>query len=195
MSSKKIFLLGSGGHAGILYDTLKLNGTSIYGVIDSKINNENLKKYNLISEEKFINEVKPNDCLLINAIGNNGNSIIRKKLNELFKLKGYKFKSVIHPSAIISPNAKIADDIQIMPGVIINSGVKIEENCIINTGAIIEHDCKIGRGCNIAPGAILCGNVTLENYVFIGANATIIQNQTISKNTLIKSSSLVVGKK
>jgi sugar O-acyltransferase (sialic acid O-acetyltransferase NeuD family) len=194
MSKKKLFIIGSGGHAGVIEDILNLNKISITGIIDDKITNNKLNKYKFYRQSDFLKKFNPDSCLLLNGIGNIHNSSKRKDVRELFHKSGYKFTSAIHPSSIISKNSKIASDAQIMAGAILNNGVIINENCIINTGVIIEHDCKIGSGCHIAPGAILCGGVKLENDVFIGANSTIIQNQTITESSFIKASSLIIGK-
>ena len=190
MSKKKLFIIGSGGHAGVIEDILNLNKISITGIIDDKITNNKLNKYKFYRQSDFLKKFNPDSCLLLNGIGNIHNSSKRKDVRDPL-IKEIRGKGLM--LALIVENSKIASDVT-MAGAILNNGVIINENCIINTGVIIEHDCKIGSGCHIAPGAILCGGVKLENDVFIGANSTIIQNQTITESSFIKASSLIIGK-
>ena len=59
----------------------------------------------------------------------------------------------IHPTAIISPEAILADDVEVGPYV------------------VIEGPVRIGAGCVLRPRAQLCGPLTLgrQNIVFSGA--------------------------
>jgi len=95
--------------------------------------------------------------------------------------------------AYISGNVKIGKGVKIYPQVFIGSGVVIGDNTTIYPGAIIYHECKIGNNCIIHAGAVIgadgfgfasqedanykkipqIGNVVLEDYVEIGANATV----------------------
>ena len=63
---------------------------------------------------------------------------------------------------------------------------------IINTGAIVEHESYIGEFSHISIGSILCGNVKVEENVFIGANSTIIQGINVGENTIIGAGSIVL---
>ena len=68
-----------------------------------------------------------------------------------------EFATAIHPSAIISPSAKIGEGMVVMAGSVINADAVIGKHFIVNTGATIDHDCVIGDYCRIAPGANISG--------------------------------------
>ncbi|MCC6419103.1 MAG: acyl-ACP--UDP-N-acetylglucosamine O-acyltransferase [Gemmataceae bacterium] len=59
----------------------------------------------------------------------------------------------VHPTAVISPEAELAGDVEVGPY------------------AIIEGRVRVGPGCVIRPGALLCGPLTMgqNNQVFTGA--------------------------
>lgn len=61
----------------------------------------------------------------------------------------------IHRSAIVSPGAIIASDVEIGPRAVIGPGVGIESGCSIGVGAVIEGDTKIGAGNTISAGALV----------------------------------------
>jgi UDP-N-acetylglucosamine acyltransferase len=61
----------------------------------------------------------------------------------------------IHPSAIISPKAEIADSVTIGPFAIIGDDVILHEGVKIDAHAIVEGPCEIGRQTHLFPYACL----------------------------------------
>ena len=53
----------------------------------------------------------------------------------------------IHPTAIIDPLAKIAEDVEIGPFCVIGPNVKIGKGCIIDSGVKIDGYTEIGENC------------------------------------------------
>ena len=56
---------------------------------------------------------------------------------------------MIHPTAIISPDAQLAEGVEVGPYSIIGADVKIGENTIIGPHTVIDNYTHIGEGCNI----------------------------------------------
>ncbi len=95
--------------------------------------------------------------------------------------------------AYISENAVIGNNVKIYPHAYIGDNVKIGDNTIIYPSVIIYEDCVIGNECVLHAGSVVgadgfgfasgadtnykkvpqIGNVIIEDYVEIGANATI----------------------
>ena len=55
----------------------------------------------------------------------------------------------IHPTAIIDPDAQLAEGVEIGPYAIIGADVKIGKNTIIGPHTVIDNYTHIGEGCNI----------------------------------------------
>ncbi|RYZ19666.1 MAG: UDP-3-O-(3-hydroxymyristoyl)glucosamine N-acyltransferase, partial [Sphingobacteriales bacterium] len=105
----------------------------------------------------------------------------------------------------IGESAVIGNNVKIYPQAFIGNNVKIGDNCIIHPGVKIYHDTVLGRNVTIHAGSVLgadgfgfapqadgsfkkvpqIGNVVVEDFVEIGANAT-IDRATIG-STLIRS--------
>lgn len=98
----------------------------------------------------------------------------------------------IHPSAVISPSAKIGFGNLICPTAVIHTDADIENCTIINTGAIIEHDCRVKNYAQVSPNATLCGRVSIGEYSFIGAGSTIIPNKHVSNKSVVAAGSVVI---
>jgi UDP-3-O-[3-hydroxymyristoyl] glucosamine N-acyltransferase len=94
--------------------------------------------------------------------------------------------------------------VKIFPNVFLGDNVKINDNTIVHPGVKIYHDCVIGKNVIIHAGTVVgsdglgfapqadgsfkkvpqIGNVVVEDFVEIGANAT-IDRATIG-STVIK---------
>ena len=103
-----------------------------------------------------------------------------------------EFATAIHPSAIISPSAKIGEGSVVMAGAVINADAVIGKHCIVNTGATVDHDCVIGDYCHIAPGANVSGGTHIGEGTWIGVGACVIQCLNIGKDCMIGAGSVVV---
>ena len=99
---------------------------------------------------------------------------------------------VVHPTAVVDPDARIGPGTVVMAGAIVNTGAEIGRNCIINTGAIVEHDCLIGDHAHISPGVVLGGGVHIGERTHVGLNATVLPQVQIGRNTVLGAGSVVV---
>ncbi|TSA30778.1 MAG: acyl-ACP--UDP-N-acetylglucosamine O-acyltransferase [Verrucomicrobiaceae bacterium] len=61
----------------------------------------------------------------------------------------------IHPTAIVSPSARIADNVEIGPCVVIEGGAAIGEGCVIQAHAVIEGSVIMGTGNIIGYGSVI----------------------------------------
>ncbi len=61
----------------------------------------------------------------------------------------------IHPSAIVSPKAKLADSVSVGPFSIISDNVAIGADTKIGSHCVIEGNTAIGKGCEIFTGAVV----------------------------------------
>ncbi len=96
----------------------------------------------------------------------------------------------IHPTAIVSPLAKLADDIEIGPRVIIGDEATIGAGCVIQANAVIDGKITIGEGNFIGYGAILgappqdfAHSPDIVSEVIIGNNNRIREYVTIHRGT------------
>lgn len=174
-----MYLFGASGHAKVIMDILTASGQEIDALIDD---NEKVNELNGYEVLHGVTDASP----IIVSIGVNA---IRKKVVE--KLTG-EFGTAIHPSAIVSPSAKIGEGTVVMPGAIINADAVIGKHCIINTGASVDHECVIGDYCHIAPHATLCGQVHVGEGSMVGVGACVIPCKNIGSWCTIGAGAAVV---
>ncbi len=95
----------------------------------------------------------------------------------------------IHPTAIVSPKAELADDVEVGPYAIIEDNVQIDSGTKIGPGTWIKNHVKIGKNNRIANHVLIGGEPQDVNWneeiarVEIGNNNTIREYVTIHAST------------
>jgi UDP-3-O-[3-hydroxymyristoyl] glucosamine N-acyltransferase len=79
----------------------------------------------------------------------------------------------IHPTAIVSPSAKIGKDVSIGPYTLVEDRVRIGEGTQIGAHSVIRDNCWIGDHCRIHPRVTLYPHVRLGSFVEIHSGAVI----------------------
>ncbi|PHR89013.1 MAG: acetyltransferase [Leeuwenhoekiella sp.] len=190
--TKSFLILGGGGHARVLIETL----CSQEGIIEAIVAPElrQAPEFQGVKHLRHDNDVeayKPASIKLVNAIGSLPNDAkLREQLFKRFKAAGYSFATIVSSTATLSKYVQLSEGSQILPRAILNA-CEVGANTIVNTGAVVEHDVVIGSNCHIAPGAIICGNVSIGDNVHIGAGAVVIQGVSIADGAIVGAGSVV----
>tara|TARA_Y100000996_G_scaffold399476_1_gene368543 strand:- start:204 stop:836 length:633 start_codon:yes stop_codon:yes gene_type:complete len=185
--SREIILIGAGGHARSITESVLSNGFSIKYYVDNNKSGQNLfgypvKKNLLIDRDKKVN--------ILIAIGNN------YKREKIYKSITNKYKNLIFPNIVdssikISKFSKIGKGNMIMVNSFIGANTRIGDFCLINNNASIDHDCKIKRFSSLAPSVVIGGNVDIGLRVEIGIGTIIKNNIKIKNDSIIGASSYV----
>ena len=193
---EKLILLGGGGHAESVIDTIKTKEEyEIAGILDNqKSPGTFVSGIEVLGCDELLPDIFKSGigCAVI-AVGSVGSPKVRIRLFELCRRIGFRMPTIIDQSAILSKDFISGDGGFIGKGVIIGWGVRIGEGCIINTGVILEHGVKLGNYVHAAPGCILCGNAVTGDCTHIGAGTTVIQNITLGSHSMIGAASLVLS--
>jgi len=188
-----VVIIGNGGHSKVVKDILLLNkNLQIVGYLDDKFDEYLFKEemfYGPISAYQFLID-KFDGINFIIAIGHNQT---RKQIVNKMKLKEHFFMTPVHPSAIISPSAKIGKGTVVMANTVINADAVIGDHVIVNTGAIIEHDNEVNDFAHVSPNATLAGSVHLGEGVHIGTGATLIPNVKVGDWSTIGAGATVIN--
>lgn len=179
-----MYLFGASGHGKVIKDILNANGIKVEAFADDNPN------VNECGGRPVVHDATGLSPMIV-SIGVNR---IRKMIVERLKANNpdIKFATAIHPSAVISPTAKIGEGTVVMAGAVVNADAVIGNHCIINTGATVDHDCKIGDYCHIAPGVNISGATNVGEGTWVGVGSCVIQCLNIGKNCMIGAGSVVV---
>jgi len=131
---------------------------------------------------------QPGDCHVVAGIV----STRRRELIEMMQDRGYRFVSVVHPSAIISSRAMIGEGCVINAGVVVSHNTTVDAHVILNRGSLIGHDNRIGPFCTIGPGANIAGVVEIGAGAYIGAGAIIRDHLGVGAGSIVGAGAVVV---
>jgi len=185
-------ILGGGGHAAVLVESLRALGVPILGVALPEAQGPAPGGLPILGDDDYVLGLDPRDVLLVNGVGSVGDSARRRQLYLRFSEAGFRFASVIHPSATVSSSAVLGEAAQIMAGAVIQARTTLGVNVIVNTGAVLDHDVRVGDHVHLAPGVVLSGGVTVCDDAHIGVGATVIQGVSVGSGALVGAGSVVV---
>lgn len=190
--SRKLLLIGGGGHCHSVLDSVLSTGLyAVIGIIDNT--DSSYLGISVIGTDDDIPTLIKNgwtDAFI--SVGSVGDTRIRRRLYEMVKNYGLSVPSIIDPSAAVGNDVVIREGVFIGKRAVINAGCCIGTCSIINTGAIVEHDCKIGDFSHISPGTTLCGQVKVGNDSHVGAGSVVKQLVEIGDHVLIGAGSTVL---
>jgi len=189
---RPLILAGGGGHALVIAEAAAAAGFEPVGYLDDDPDAVLGRLPNKVLHVGKIGELdRIADRGWIMAIG--GLAFRGRLIERLAQLElGRGAKTVIHPSAIISPTCSIGAGVFIGPGAIVNARAVIMDHAIVNTGAIVEHECIIGHNSHIAPGAVLAGRVRVGAQTLVGVGARVLPELSIGDRCVVGAGSMVV---
>lgn len=150
-----LLILGAGGFGQMIYETAQMTGqyAKIAFLDDASKDSRVIGKCvdYLACKEKWPKAVA--------AFGNNTMRLYWvKRLLEA----GFEVPTIQHPSAVVSPSARIGEGCFIMQRAVVNIHTRLGRGCLINAGAIVDHDCEIGEGAHICLGSVVKANCRIE---------------------------------
>lgn len=161
---KRLLIIGAGGHGQVVKEIAEACGYETIDFLDDNSPNAVGK----VNETPY---KAPNYDGVIVGIGNNA---IRCRISEqLEKVEGINYVTLIHPSAYVSISAIIGKGTVVEPHAIINANAKIGEGCIISVGSIIDHDSSIGYFTHINAGAICMAGSNVRALTKVNAGEII----------------------
>lgn len=193
MHSKKIIIIGAGGHGHVVADIAKQNNYSSIEFLDDNVNKKINRNHDIIGAINDIYKLLDDDNRNYEFFVAIGDNLIRKKIINI--LQNYKvvLPSLIHPKAVIDDTSVVGQGSVIMANVVVNSNSIIGDGCIINSSAVIEHNCIIHDYTHISPGVNIAGSVEIGSNSWIGVGCNIINNLTICDDVFLGAGTTVIS--
>jgi sugar O-acyltransferase (sialic acid O-acetyltransferase NeuD family) len=116
----------------------------------------------------------------------------RRGLIEEMVARGFDFATVRHPSATVSPRARIAHGAMIGAGVIVSANTRLAPHVVLNRGANVAHDVALGAFATVGPGAVIAGAVVVGDRAWIGVGAVVRDHLTIGEGAVVGAGAVVV---
>lgn len=104
---------------------------------------------------------------------------------------GLHFRTLIHPTAYVSPYATIGEGVFVGANSVVAPGAEVGNHVYINRGVTLGHDTIVGdyarlfAGCNVGGHALIGGGAT------IGLGAAVIEERVIGADAFVAAGSVV----
>lgn len=194
MTTEPIVIIGAGGHATVVADVLLACGARVLGYTDADVSlhGSTLCGLRVLGGDDVLKTLSPSSVRLANGIGGTRGEALRSTIQRQLEKSGWSFVQIRHPSAIVSPHARIDDGVHLMAGSVVQPNARIGRGCIVNTAAVVEHDVELGEYVHVAPRALLCGAVTVGEMSHVGAGAVVRQGLRLGPGTVIGAGAVLV---
>ena len=195
MSDHPIIIIGAGGHAAVVADALIASGQCVLGFVDVDVTRHGQQQCGLLvlGGDEALAGFDTKHVGLANGIGGTRGEIKRRQVQKELEAAGWRFFSVKHPSAVVSPYAHLAEGSQLMAHCVVQPGAKVSAGCIVNTAAVVEHDVELGEFVHVAGNATLCGGVIVGAHSHIGASAVVLEGVHLGIATVVGAGAVVTG--
>ena len=168
--SKKLAIIGAGGHGKVIGEIALLNQYEVINFFDNQVNEINEFPFKISGNLEQLNDHLKNYDFFFVAIGDNK---IRHYYMSWLNKKKVKIACLIHPKSIVSEFSSLGAGTCVMANAVVNPGTLIKEGVIINTSSSIDHDCLIEDYVHISPNCSLSGNVSVGKFTHLGTGTSV----------------------
>lgn len=168
--SKKLAIIGAGGHGKVVGEIALLSHYNIIDFFDDRADEIEVFPFNIVDNLNYLKDHLNDYNAFFVAIGDN-----QTRSDKMEWLKKYKVNiiSLAHPKSTISKFSSLGVGTCVMANAVVNPGTLIKEGAIINTSASIDHDCIIEKFAHISPNCSLSGSVRIGEFVHLGSGTSV----------------------
>jgi sugar O-acyltransferase (sialic acid O-acetyltransferase NeuD family) len=187
---KRLAIIGGGGFAKEIIEIALLNGFEIIGIFAQQ---NNLTAYAYLGYlDELLSKRDRYDYVHIAFGGINQAGLAnRAKVIQFLEKHAIPAATLISPYARISDNVEIAEGSYIAHNALISCEARIDAHVIINTASLIGHDTHIGKNTTVSPQAFIGGECIIGENSLIGAGTLIKQGLSIGENCIIGMGTIV----
>jgi sugar O-acyltransferase (sialic acid O-acetyltransferase NeuD family) len=118
---------------------------------------------------------------------------VKRKLHQKLSAAGFRFQTLVHPSAVVAHSVSVGEGTVICPFVNVSPNVVLGDLSYVNFCVGIGHDVEIGRFVQINPGVQIGGFTKIGEGALIGSGSTVREGLSIGENSTVGSGSVVFG--
>ncbi len=172
----RLAVFGAGGFSREVYDLVLSCGHSVVGFVDDVAGP-------LHSPSGLPVHRSIDDMDVDGAVIGVGDTTQRERLTHMLEGRT-SLVTLIHPSACVSPSARIGVGSLVMQNVVVNAQAVVGQSVILNVGSCVAHDCTVGDFCHIAPAVQLAGASSVGARTFCGTASVILPGVTVGSDCI-----------
>lgn len=175
MSKEKLLLVGAGGFGRVVSELAAMQYECAF-VDDGIAPGTEICGLPVLGGTADLPRLFPAYRQLVVTIGNNA---IREHLYRAAAEIGYAFPTLRHPSAYVSPYAKLGEGCVLLQHTTVQNGASVGSGVLLNPGVEIHHDSFVDDF------ALIYTNSVVRTYAKVGKRARIGSNVTVSNSACV----------
>ncbi len=194
MGIKEIVIIGAGGfgrEVKCLIDQINTEKSkfNLIGFIDDKLPIGTIVNgIQVIGDLEFLIKTEKNISIAIGI----GDPIVKREIVNKLSSINFDFPNLIHPNAIISSDSVVFGKGNIISaGNIITCNILFHNYITLNLFCTVGHDTIIKDFASLMPSVNISGEVLINECVYVGTGAKIINKLEIGKNVTIGAGAVV----
>lgn len=170
MNRVPIVVFGAWYHGEVVAETIAELGWKLAGFVDP----------DPPADRKSLSSLPGNAAFHV-AIGDNQ---LRADVTRKLRLNSRPLVSIIHPSARVSPSARLGEGVFIAENAVVRTGVIAGDGLLLQAGAVVSHHCALGDFVSIGPNAAAGSHARIGDQAAIGVGANIKPWIRVGTNSL-----------
>ena len=115
----------------------------------------------------------------------------RSRFTEQAAAAGFRFASIVHPTAHVSRTATLGEGTIVGPGAIIGAHTTIGRHVIANRGTLVGHHSVVGDHVSLQSGANVAGLCKIGDATYVGMGALILNTISVGSNSVVAAGAVV----
>lgn len=190
-----LIVIGGGEHGRVVMDVATTQGWRVLGFLDPLEQPETTSRGGVPwlgpdAQLPALLAQHPHACF---ACGIGGNATVRQRVVAAAALPDARWARIIHPAAVVSPQATLGVGCQILARAVVQTGATLGAHCIINSAAVVEHDVQVGAFAHLAPGALTGGGCKVGDDTLVGIGARLRDHVTVGAGCTVGAGSVVIS--
>jgi sugar O-acyltransferase (sialic acid O-acetyltransferase NeuD family) len=172
MVKTRLLVVGAGGHGRSVLEAAELSGQfEVVGLLDDSLPaGDRVMGVTVLGPVVSIAHHRASADQAFVAIGNNA---VREKLLQKLAAAGFKWATVVHPRAIVSPSAVLGAGSAVMAGAIVGTDARLGVSSIVNCGAVVDHHATVEDFGHLGVNACMAGGSVLGRGAWMQAGAAL----------------------
>jgi sugar O-acyltransferase (sialic acid O-acetyltransferase NeuD family) len=111
--------------------------------------------------------------------------LTRRALIEGLGVDPARFARVVHPSARVSPLARLGHDVLLMAGVVITSNAVIGDHVCVLPNTVVHHDVVVGDYSLVGSNVTIAGGTVIGENCYIGSGTSLRNGLRVGDGALV----------
>jgi sugar O-acyltransferase (sialic acid O-acetyltransferase NeuD family) len=195
--AEDLVILGAGGTAGdIAWNVEEINRVEPRWTLRGFLDDDSAKQGTSIAGYPVLGPLSAagdfDGARFLIGIAHYRRPLARKQLFDRIGLAPERFATLVHPTASVSPHARVGAGTVIFQNVVVCHGAVVGSHVFVLALCVVSHDAVVQDFATMTSGVVLCGGARLAVGAYAGARSVIRDGVTIGEGSVAALGSVVV---